>query len=191
MSDIYVYGMVNEMEMTWEECMEQYKPLCYKISRKYKNIRMEEDERFNLALFGLWKAWKYYDDSKPASFLTYAHFMIYREFNLVYRNENLKKRKHDIHLDINRVDDEGNTFLEIIADDSTRASHHLSEINDCLDEFKEFASLDGLAFIDKVNGEKVNDLMGKYGYAKRTMYAHIERGKKEFIKYLEEKDVWI
>ena len=179
------------LNISWEECVEQYKPLCYKISRKYRNIRMDEDERFNLALFGLWKAWQYYDDSKPASFLTYAHFMIYREFNLVYRNENLKKRKHDVPLDINRVDDEGNTFLEVLEDDSTRASHHLSEINKYLFEFKEFATLDGLAFIDKVNGEKVEHLMKKYGYAKRTMYAHIEKGKKEFVKFLEKKDVWL
>ena len=67
----------------------------------------------------------------------------------------------------------------------------LSELIKYLDEFKDFASSDGLAFVDKVNGEKVNDLMSKYGYAKRTMYSHVEKGKKEFLKYLEEKDVWL
>ena len=191
MLDISVYGGIKMLDMTWEECAKQYQPLCYKMVNKYKNVKLDSDERYNLALFGLWKAWKYYDDSKPASFLTYANFMICREFNLVYRNDNLKKRKHEHHLDINRVDDEGNTFLEILEDDSTRSAHHLTEIDRLLDHFKEIATSDGLAFIDKLNGIKVEQLIFKYGYAKRTMYKHLDKGKQEFIKYLEEKDVWL
>ena len=179
------------LNMTWEECAKQYQSLCYKMVNKYKNVQLDKDERYNLALFGLWKAWKYYDESKPANFLTYANFMICREFNLVYRTDNVKKRKHERHLDINHKDDDGNTFLEILEDDSTRSSHHISEIDRLLDHYKEIASTDGLAFIDKLNGIKVELLMEKYGYAKRTMYKHLDNGKQEFIKYLEEKDVWL
>ena len=55
---IYAYGKVNNMEMTWEECQKQYDKLCWKICNKYKNIKLEPDERYNLALFGLWKAYQ-------------------------------------------------------------------------------------------------------------------------------------
>ena len=44
-------------------------------------------------------------------------------------------------------------------------------------------------FIDKINGMKVDDIMVKYAYSKRTAYTHISHGQDKFIKYLEEKDV--
>ena len=191
MLDISVYGGIKMLNISWEECSKQYQQLCWKMVNKYRNVNLEADERYNLALFALWKAWQNYDESKPANFLTYATFMICREFNLVYRNDNLKKRKHEVHLDIHHKDDDGNTFLEALGDDSTRSSHHFEEIDRCLNNFKEIATLDGLAFIDKINGIKVELLMEKYGYAKRTMYKHLDKGKQEFIKYLEEKDVWL
>lgn len=191
MLDISVYGGINMLNMTWEECYKQYTPLCYKMAHKYRNVKLEHDERFNLAVFGLWKAWQNYDDSKPASFLTYATFMTCREFNLVYRNDNLQKRKHDVHLDINHEDDNGNRFEEVIEDDSIRSYHHMQEIVKYLDEFSEVASIKGLMFVDKVNDIPVSEIMEKYGKAKRTAYKWIDKGKEEFIKYLEEKDVWL
>ena len=57
MLDIYVYGTVNNMEMTWDECCKKYDKLCWKLVNKYKNLKLEPEERYNLALFGLWKAW--------------------------------------------------------------------------------------------------------------------------------------
>ena len=72
MFDIYAYGMVNRMEMTWEECVKQYTKLCWKMVNKYKNIRLEPEERYNLALFGLWKAYQSFDKSRGASFTTHA-----------------------------------------------------------------------------------------------------------------------
>ena len=55
---IYAYGMVNKMEMTWEECQQKYEKLCWKMVNNYKNLILETDERYNLALYGLWKAYK-------------------------------------------------------------------------------------------------------------------------------------
>ena len=54
---------------------------------------------------------------------------------------------------------------------------------------KKIADNDGLMFIDKINGMKVDDIEKKYNYSKRTTYIHINRGKTKFIKYLEERDV--
>ena len=39
---------------------------------KYKNLKLETDERYNLALFGLWKAYNSYDEERGANFLTHA-----------------------------------------------------------------------------------------------------------------------
>ena len=56
-------------------------------------------------------------------------------------------------------------------------------------DFEKIADKDGLMFIDKINGSKIDDIQEKYNYSKRTTYTHIEHGRKKFIEYLEEKDV--
>lgn len=187
MLDIYVYGMVNEM--TWEECQKQYSPLCWKMVNKYKNLKLDNDERYNLALFGLWKAYNSFDEERGASFLTHATNVIYRVFNMEYRDSKAKKRQHEIHLDINHIDDEGNVFAEILEDKNEFGYAHRQRIYEFMCEFEQFADKDGLMFIDKINGMKVDDIVIKYKYSKRTTYTHITRGRDKFIKYLEERDV--
>ena len=189
MLDIYVYGMVNNMEMTWEECQKQYNKLCWKLANKYKNSKLEPDERYNLALFGLWKAYQSYDEERGASFMTYANNVIYQVFNLEYRDNNAKKRQHDVHLDINHTDDDGNRFEEILEDKNEFGYAHRERIYEYLCEFEKVADKDGLMFIDKINGMKISDILIKYDYSTRSAYAHIKRGREKFIKYLERKDV--
>ena len=186
---IYAYGTVNKMEMTWEECVKQYNRQCWKMVNKYKNLKLETDERYNLALFGLWKAYNTYDEERGASFLSHATNVMYQVFNLEYRNSNAKKRLHDSHLDVNHIDSDGNRFEEILEDKNGFGYAHRERIYHYLCEFEKIADKDGLMFIDKLNGTKVDDIQAKYNYSKRTTYIHISRGKEKFIKYLEERDV--
>ena len=186
---IYAYGMVNNMEMTWDECQIKYNKLCWKMVNKYKNLKLDTDERYNLALFGLWKAYNTYDEERGASFLSHATNVMYHVFNLEYRNSNAKKRMHESHLDINHIDDSGNHFEEILEDKNGFGYAHRERIYEHLCEFEKIADKDGLMFIDKINGMKVDDILIKYNYSKRTAYIHISRGKEKFIKYLEERDV--
>ena len=186
---IYAYGMVNRMEMTWEECQKQYDNLCWKMVNKYKNLKLETDERYNLALFGLWKAYISFDESRGASFLTHATNVIFQVFNLEYRDSNAKKRQHEIHLDINHTDENVNRLEEILEDKNEFGYAHRERINEYLCEFEKIADKDGMMFIDKINGMKVDDIQAKYNYSKRTAYTHIKHGQEKFIKYLERKDV--
>ena len=186
---IYAYGMVNRMEMTWEECVKQYDKLCWKMVNKYKNLKLETEERYNLALFGLWKAYESYDETRGASCLSHATNVIFQVFNLEYRNSNAKKRQHESHLDINHVDNDGNRFEEILEDKNVNGCAHRERIYDYLCEFEKIADKDGLMFIDKMNGMKIGDIQAKYNYSIRTAYIHIKRGNEKFIHYLEEKDV--
>lgn len=186
---IYAYGMVNKMEMKWEECQKQYNCLCWKVANKYKNLKLEPNEAYNLALFGLWKAYQSYDEKRGASFMTHATNVIYQVFNLEYRDSNAKKRKHDVLLDINHTDDDGNRFEEILEDKNEFGYVHRERIYEYLCEFERIADIDGLMFIDKINGMKMDDIMKKHGYSKRTAYTHVQHGRDKFIKYLERKDV--
>lgn len=175
--------------MTWEECQIKYKPLCYKMSNKYKNLKLDDDERINLALFGLWKAYKSYDKNKGASFLTHATNVMYQVFNLEYRDSNAKKRIHDVHLDLFHIDDDGNAFIEAIEDKNEFGYTHRQRIYEHMLEFEKIADKDGLMFIDKINGMSVSEIEKKYNYSKRTTYTHIKHGQEKFIKYLEREDV--
>ena len=156
---------------------------------KYKNLKLEQDERYNLALFGLWKAYNTYDEERGASFLTHATNVIFQVFNLEYRDSTAKKRQHENHLDINHVDNEGNRFEDILEDKNEFGYAHRELIYKQLCDFEKIADKDGLMFIDKINGMKVDDILIKYKYSKRTAYTHINRGKEKFINYLERKDV--
>ena len=184
---IYAYGKVNDM--TWEECQKQYDKLCWKMVNKYRNLKLEPQERYNLALFGLWKAYESYDETRGTAFLSHATNVIFQVFNLEYRDSNAKKRQHDIHLDINHIDDSGNHFEEILEDKNVFGYAHRERIYEYLCEFEKIADKDGLMFIDKLNGMKVDDIQVKYNYSKRTAYTHIEHGRDKFIKFLERKDV--
>ena len=186
---IYAYGMVIKMEMTWEDCQKQYNKLCWKMVNKYKNLKLEPDERYNLALFGLWKAYNSYDETRGTVFLSHATNVIYQVFNLEYRDSKAKKRQHEAHLDINHTDDAGNHFEEILEDKNGYGYAHRERIYEFMCEFEQIADKDGLMFIDKINGMKVDDILIKYGYSKRTAYTHISSGRDKFIKYLEERDV--
>ena len=186
---IYAYGTVNRMEMTWEECVKQYDKLCWKMVNKYSNLKLEPDERYNLALFGLWKAYETYDETRGTAFLSHATNVIFQVFNLAYRDSKAKKRQHNIHLDINHTDDSGNHFEDILEDKNVFGHAHRERIYEYLCEFEKIADNDGLMFIDKVNGMKVDDIQANYNYSKRTTYIHINRGTEKFIKYLEVKDV--
>ena len=156
---------------------------------KYKNLKLETDERYNLALFGLWKAYNSFDESRGASFMTHASNVIYQVFNLEYRDSKAKKRQHEIHLDINHLDDDGNLFSDILEDKNEYGFAHRERIYHYLCEFEKIADKDGLMFIDKINGMKVDDILTKYNYSRRTAYTHIKHGQEKFIKYLEMKDV--
>ena len=115
--------------------------------------------------------------------------MIYQVFNLEYRDSKAKKRQHEIHLDINHTDEEGNRFEGMLEDKNEYGYAHRERIYAFIREFEQFADKDGLMFIDKLNGMKVADILIKYNYSKRTAYTHISRGRENFIKYLEERDV--
>ena len=115
--------------------------------------------------------------------------MIYQVFNLEYRDSNAKKRQHDIHLDINYTDDEGNRFEEILEDKNEFGYAHRERIYEFMCDFEKIADKDGLMFIDKINGMKVDDIQFKYNLSKRTTYTHINHGRDKFIAYLERKDV--
>ena len=113
-------------------------------------------------MFGLWKAYETYDESRGTAFLSHATNVIFQVFNLAYRDSKAKKRQHDTHLDINHIDDSGNHFEEILEDKNGFGHAHRERIYYYLCEFEKIADKDGLMFIDKINGMKIDDNQAKH-----------------------------
>ena len=97
--------------------------------------------------------------------MTHATNVIYQVFNLEYRDSMAKKRQHEIHLDINHLDGDGNLYSDILEDKNEYGFAHRERIYELLCEFGNIADKDGMMFIDKLNGMKVDDILTKYNYS--------------------------
>ena len=78
-------------EKNAEEIMIKYKPLVTKIARRYFVYGGDIDDLIQEGMIGLYKAIKSYDESKQASFKTFAGICITRQIQSVIRSANSKK----------------------------------------------------------------------------------------------------
>ena len=81
-----------------EELLNLYKPLVSKISRRYFLISGGDDDLIQEGMIGLYKAIKNFDETKDASFKTFATLCITRQINSLIRREH--SQKNDIFLDL-------------------------------------------------------------------------------------------
>jgi RNA polymerase sigma factor FliA len=68
-----------EKEIQFEEIVQKYKKMIWKIVKKYKSsykTGYELDELYQFGLFGLWKAYENFDPTKNCKFSTYAYINI-------------------------------------------------------------------------------------------------------------------
>lgn len=81
----------NEIiELTLDECFTVYKPTLIKLAYSYHNLKIEFDDRFQIASMGLTKAYKTYNNTKYP-FVAYLKIVINNEFKQVFRKQNKEK----------------------------------------------------------------------------------------------------
>lgn len=69
--------------------VENHLPFIISVARKYTNQRVELDELINEGIFGIYKAFKYYDPEKKIKFLSYAVWWIRQSIqNAIYNQSN-------------------------------------------------------------------------------------------------------
>ena len=66
-------------ELTLDECYIIYKPILIKLTNSYHNIKLEFDDRFQIACIGLIKAYKTYNNTKYP-FIAYLKIVVNNEF---------------------------------------------------------------------------------------------------------------
>lgn len=115
-----------------KDFLDKYGEMAYKIAGRfvieaYRDIEREDINQ--LALLYLWEATKSYDNTKGASFCTYAHIYIYNNLVNYFTKKNLKKNQADFErIELKNVNDENadgyDTMLEAQSNDENSISYY-------------------------------------------------------------------
>ena len=76
-----------------ESVLSEYKPLVTSISRRYFLVGAEPEDLVQEGMIGLYKAIQTFDESKQASFKTFANLCINSQIQMTIRNANRSKSK--------------------------------------------------------------------------------------------------
>ena len=76
-----------------ENVLSEYKPLVTSISRRYFLVGAEPEDLVQEGMIGLYKAIQTFDESKQASFKTFANLCINSQIQMTIRNANRSKNK--------------------------------------------------------------------------------------------------
>ena len=100
-------------ELAVEKLLTQYKPLVIKIARRYFLVSGDIDDLVQEGMIALYKAINTFDESKEASFKTFATLCVTRQLQSLIRKENTQKnsmlwdlidnelvQRHDVATDI-------------------------------------------------------------------------------------------
>ena len=169
--------------MTWEECLKQYEPLCHRFAKQYSGIHTTTyDERVNLALYGLWIAYKDYDESKGASFLTYAYMQIKSRFSSEIKKS---KRFKNNYLFLDNEFEDGMTFVDTM-ESNVCNDVYIDTLNELVNEFCS-SSKYGEFFKDKIDGMNTVELSKKYGMSQPHASRTCKRLNNDFKNFLDSK----
>jgi RNA polymerase sigma factor (sigma-70 family) len=169
--------------MTWEECVTQYEPLCHRFAKQYSGLHTTTyDERVNLALYGLWMAFESYDETKGASFLSYAFTQIKSRFSSELKKS---KRIKNNYLFLDNEFEDGISFIDTM--ESTSCDElFINNINELVDEFCSLSKY-GNFFRDKIEGLNTVELSKKYGMSQPHASRVSKRLTNEFKEFLDNK----
>ena len=131
-NDYEMLFLVNEKNEKAEEILiNKYKNLINKYIEEYKNIAvqngLEECDLYQEGLLGLTNAIKTFDQSKEASFFTYANICIKTKIQTAIRNSSSKKNialNQSVSLD-NLINSDSTNYYDIICDSKNDISDKL------------------------------------------------------------------
>ena len=131
-NDYEILFLVNEKNENAEEILiNKYKNLINKYIEEYKNIAvqngLEECDLYQEGLLGLTNAIKTFDQSKEASFFTYANICIKTKIQTAIRNSSSKKNialNQSVSLD-NLINSDTTNYYDIMCDSKNDISDKL------------------------------------------------------------------
>ena len=133
----------NGNEICLEKLLGKYKPLANKIARRYFLAGQDEDDLYQEAMIGLFKAFQVFKPSQNDNFKSFASLCINRQIQSAVKSANrLKNKALNDHISLNNQgginllaeDDDGEVLYFIIPskdqlpDDKLISEEHFEEI---------------------------------------------------------------
>ena len=133
----------NGNEICLEKLLGKYKPLANKIARRYFLAGQDEDDLYQEAMIGLFKAFQVFKPSQSDNFKSFASLCINRQIQSAVKSANrLKNKALNDHISLNNQgginllaeDDDGEVLYFIIPskdqlpDDKLISEEHFEEI---------------------------------------------------------------
>ena len=184
---IKINGSTSEL-MSFDEVIQQYKNYLYKEANKFSyTVHYDTEEIYQVALIGLWKAYKSYKEDGSVLFLTYAAICIRNEILLYLRK--IKKQPQLLSLEATLyTNSEGNEMMleDLIGEDDSftdklAENEILSKIVKDLNE-RQIEELECLLYKEV----KQKELAEKYN----TTQTYISRRTRRTLEGLKKQYLW-
>jgi len=185
MSKLIIIGKNDARELEFEEVLEMYKPLIMSEIHSFDSLKMEFDDKYQLATMGLWNAYKKYDAETTVGFGILAKIAIENNLKHAITYTKMKKRSGLELVCMDRTmkgkDNEDNSIADMLEADTNIEEHIVLKSN-----LKEFMS----KITDKqretialyVTGMQYEAISKILGVGKSTISMRMAAAKKTFNK---------
>ncbi len=194
LTDEELVKMAQEGSATAEEFLiNKYKELARTKSSVYYIIGGDKEDVIQEGMIGIFKAIRDYDETKNASFRTFAELCVNRQIISAIRNANLRKHKilnESVSLNQEGSDDESSDTLEECLPSSTAEDPEtlmlMKEIESFLkaDSGEIFSPLEKSVWDKMMEGKNYQQIASELGRSSKTVDNAIQRIKKKIYGYL-------
>jgi len=182
---LIIIGLNDTRKLEFEEVLEMYKPLIMSEIHSFDSLKMEYDDKYQLATIGLWNAYKKYDAETTVGFGLFAKIAIQNNLKHAITYTKMKKRSGLELVCMDRTmksqKDEENSIKNTLESDTNIEEHIVLKSN-----LKEFMS----KITDKqretialyIDGRHYEEISKILGVGKSTISMRMAAAKKTFNK---------
>ena len=170
------------IELSSEEAFLKYKSKLYDFCKKYDNLNIELDERFQLASLGFVKAFNSYNNLK-VPFIAYMNLVVNKVFLMEYRKKKYKDKFYggSIQQPCKTFGKEKLTLEDILQDNSTDIEDN--ELKVALEKiYSKMREKDVYIINRRLQGATQNEIAKELNMSRSNICRRIEKFQNELIK---------
>lgn len=195
LTDEQLVKMSQEGSETAEEILiEKYKGLVKNKAKLYYIVGAENEDVVQEGMIGIFKAIRSYDETKEASFKTYADTCINSQIITAIKKANrMKHQPLNQSVSLSKEMSEGDfeitmgDILQGSMDNDPEALTLLKEVVGCLKEYNTdlFSDLERKVWMEKLKGKGYVEIAQSLGKSPKSIDNALQRIKKKIVAYLE------
>ena len=185
MSKLIIIGLNDTRKLEFEEVLEMYKPLIMSEIHSFGSLKMEFDDKYQLATMGLWQAYKKYDAETTVGFGLFAKVAIQNNLKHAITYTKMKKRSGVATVSMDRImrgeNDEDSSISDLMESDTNIEEHLVlkSNLKDFIDKITIKQRETIALYITGMQYEAMSKILG---VGKSTISMRMSAAKKTFNK---------